>query len=77
MLTCYLFLPQETVDKLHPLPSILNQITESLGPEAPRIDINRYVDLCDLSIILVLLRVTKTVLFLQPNRTHQASVYSS
>ncbi|KAL3995867.1 serine/threonine-protein phosphatase 4 regulatory subunit 1 [Sarotherodon galilaeus] len=31
---------QETVDKLHPLPSILNQITESLGPEAPRIDIN-------------------------------------
>lgn len=28
---------QETIDKLHPLPSILNQITESLGPEAPRI----------------------------------------
>nr|XP_046258714.1 disabled homolog 2-interacting protein isoform X2 [Scatophagus argus] len=28
---------QHTVDKLHPLPSILNQITESLGPEAPRI----------------------------------------
>ncbi|XP_040002433.1 disabled homolog 2-interacting protein isoform X2 [Xiphias gladius] len=28
---------QDTVDKLHPLPSILNQITESIGPEAPRI----------------------------------------
>lgn len=28
---------QETTDKLHPLPSILNQITESLGPDAPRI----------------------------------------
>ncbi|KAJ0041703.1 hypothetical protein NL108_008152, partial [Boleophthalmus pectinirostris] len=28
---------QETTDKLYPLPSILNQITESLGPEAPRI----------------------------------------
>nr|XP_020449807.1 ras/Rap GTPase-activating protein SynGAP-like isoform X2 [Monopterus albus] len=28
---------QDTIDKLHPLPSILNQITESLGPEAPRI----------------------------------------
>lgn len=28
---------QETIDKLHPLPSILNQITESLGPDAPRI----------------------------------------
>ncbi|XP_029998845.1 ras GTPase-activating protein nGAP isoform X2 [Sphaeramia orbicularis] len=31
---------QDTVDKLHPLPSILNQITESLGPEAPRILVN-------------------------------------
>ncbi|XP_059200074.1 RAS protein activator like-3 [Centropristis striata] len=30
----------ETVAKLHPLPSILNQITESLGPEAHRININ-------------------------------------
>ncbi|KAG7457261.1 RAS protein activator like-3-like isoform X1 [Solea senegalensis] len=28
---------QDTIDKLDPLPSILNQITESLGPEAPRI----------------------------------------
>uniref|UniRef100_A0A3Q0SM49 RAS protein activator like 3 n=1 Tax=Amphilophus citrinellus TaxID=61819 RepID=A0A3Q0SM49_AMPCI len=28
---------QETIDKLHPLPSILNQITDSLGPDAPRI----------------------------------------
>ncbi|XP_026215664.1 RAS protein activator like-3 isoform X2 [Anabas testudineus] len=28
---------QDTIDKLHPLPLILNQITESLGPEAPRI----------------------------------------
>nr|XP_033479654.1 disabled homolog 2-interacting protein [Epinephelus lanceolatus] len=27
---------QDTVDKLHPLPSILNQITESLSPEAQR-----------------------------------------
>ncbi|XP_042341062.1 RAS protein activator like-3 [Plectropomus leopardus] len=31
---------QDTVDKLHPLPSILNQITESLGPEAHRIIIS-------------------------------------
>ncbi|XP_041789150.1 RAS protein activator like-3 isoform X2 [Chelmon rostratus] len=31
---------QDTIDKLHPLPSILNQITESLGPEAPRIIVN-------------------------------------
>ncbi|TKS69275.1 Disabled -like protein 2-interacting protein [Collichthys lucidus] len=28
---------QDTIDKLSPLPSILNQISESLGPEAPRI----------------------------------------
>uniref|UniRef100_UPI0037E85930 RAS protein activator like-3 isoform X2 n=1 Tax=Semicossyphus pulcher TaxID=241346 RepID=UPI0037E85930 len=28
---------QDTIDKLHPLPSILNQISESLGPEVPRI----------------------------------------
>ncbi|XP_044044668.1 ras/Rap GTPase-activating protein SynGAP isoform X2 [Siniperca chuatsi] len=28
---------QNTIDKLHPLPLILNQITESLGPQAPRI----------------------------------------
>ncbi|KAM9856887.1 disabled homolog 2-interacting protein isoform 2-T2 [Aulostomus maculatus] len=28
---------QEITDQLHPLPLILNQITESLGPEAPRI----------------------------------------
>ncbi|XP_074487129.1 ras/Rap GTPase-activating protein SynGAP isoform X2 [Sebastes fasciatus] len=32
---------QDTIEKLHPLPSILNQITESLGPEARRIIINR------------------------------------
>ncbi|CAJ1052635.1 RAS protein activator like-3 isoform X2 [Xyrichtys novacula] len=31
---------QDTIDKLHPLPSILNQISESLGPEAPRIMVN-------------------------------------
>ncbi|XP_067354436.1 ras/Rap GTPase-activating protein SynGAP isoform X2 [Channa argus] len=35
---------QDTVNKLHPLPSILNQITESLGPEAPRIMINSQID---------------------------------
>ncbi|XP_072539350.1 RAS protein activator like-3 [Salminus brasiliensis] len=28
---------QETIDNLQPLPSILNQITEHLGPDAPRI----------------------------------------
>ncbi|KAM9313835.1 RAS protein activator like-3 isoform 2-T2 [Pholidichthys leucotaenia] len=28
---------QETIDRLHPLPSILNQISESLGPATPRI----------------------------------------
>ncbi|XP_047435522.1 RAS protein activator like-3 [Mugil cephalus] len=31
---------QETIDKLQPLPSILNQISESLGPEAPRITVS-------------------------------------
>ncbi|XP_041694878.1 RAS protein activator like-3 isoform X1 [Coregonus clupeaformis] len=31
---------QDTIDKLHPLPSILNQITESLGPDAPRITVS-------------------------------------
>uniref|UniRef100_A0A672I7J3 Disabled homolog 2-interacting protein-like n=1 Tax=Salarias fasciatus TaxID=181472 RepID=A0A672I7J3_SALFA len=31
---------QETIDRLYPLPSILNQITESLGPDAPRITIS-------------------------------------
>uniref|UniRef100_A0A3B5LWP3 Uncharacterized protein n=1 Tax=Xiphophorus couchianus TaxID=32473 RepID=A0A3B5LWP3_9TELE len=31
---------QDTIDKLHPLPSILNQISDSLGPEAPRIIVN-------------------------------------
>uniref|UniRef100_A0A667X6W5 RAS protein activator like 3 n=1 Tax=Myripristis murdjan TaxID=586833 RepID=A0A667X6W5_9TELE len=31
---------QDTVDKLHPLPFILNQITESLGPEATRITVS-------------------------------------
>ncbi|XP_029007746.1 RAS protein activator like-3 [Betta splendens] len=31
---------QDTITKLHPLPSNLNQISESLGPEAPRIIIN-------------------------------------
>ncbi|XP_068177047.1 disabled homolog 2-interacting protein isoform X3 [Antennarius striatus] len=31
---------QDTIDKLQPLPSFLNQITESLGPEAPRIIIS-------------------------------------
>ncbi|XP_071392099.1 ras/Rap GTPase-activating protein SynGAP isoform X1 [Centroberyx affinis] len=34
---------QDTVDKLHPLPSILNQITESLGPEAPRIAVSSHM----------------------------------
>ncbi|KAM7418474.1 hypothetical protein PAMA_015882 [Pampus argenteus] len=32
---------QDTIDNLHPLPSILNQITESLGSEAPRIMVSR------------------------------------
>ncbi|XP_020564596.1 RAS protein activator like-3 isoform X1 [Oryzias latipes] len=31
---------QETIEKLHPLPLILNHIADSLGPEAPRIVIN-------------------------------------
>ncbi|XP_071032841.1 disabled homolog 2-interacting protein-like isoform X4 [Oncorhynchus clarkii lewisi] len=31
---------QDTIDKLHPLPSILNQITESLGPDALRITVS-------------------------------------
>ncbi|XP_020509917.1 RAS protein activator like-3 isoform X2 [Labrus bergylta] len=31
---------QDTIDKLHPLPSILNQISESLGPEAQRITVS-------------------------------------
>ncbi|KAK5927142.1 hypothetical protein CgunFtcFv8_022660 [Champsocephalus gunnari] len=31
---------QDKVEELHPLPSILNQITESLGPDAHRIIIN-------------------------------------
>lgn len=31
---------QDTVDRLHPLPSILNHITKSLGPDAPRITIS-------------------------------------
>uniref|UniRef100_A0A3Q4AW55 Uncharacterized protein n=1 Tax=Mola mola TaxID=94237 RepID=A0A3Q4AW55_MOLML len=35
---------QDTVDKLSPLPSILNQITESLGPEAPRIKIGSQME---------------------------------
>lgn len=34
---------QDTVDKLHPLPSILNQITDSLGPEVHRIMVARHV----------------------------------
>ncbi|XP_014866430.1 PREDICTED: RAS protein activator like-3-like isoform X2 [Poecilia mexicana] len=33
---------QDTIDKLHPLPSILNQISDSLGPEAPRIIVNSH-----------------------------------
>ncbi|MEQ2254787.1 hypothetical protein ILYODFUR_007210 [Ilyodon furcidens] len=35
---------QDTIDKLHPLPSILNQISESLGPEAPRIIVNSHTE---------------------------------
>ncbi|XP_034542706.1 RAS protein activator like-3 isoform X2 [Notolabrus celidotus] len=31
---------QDTIDNLHPLPSILNQISESLGPEVPRITVS-------------------------------------
>ncbi|XP_010887616.3 RAS protein activator like-3 isoform X2 [Esox lucius] len=31
---------QDTIDKLHPLPWILNQITESLGPDIQRIAVN-------------------------------------
>ncbi|CAN9510785.1 unnamed protein product [Ophioblennius macclurei] len=33
---------QDTIDRLHPLPSILNQITESLGPGAPRIMVSSH-----------------------------------
>ncbi|XP_049576064.1 ras/Rap GTPase-activating protein SynGAP isoform X2 [Syngnathus scovelli] len=32
---------QDTIEKLHPLPLILNQITESLGPEMHQITINQ------------------------------------
>ncbi|KAM3623469.1 uncharacterized protein V6R79_011632 [Siganus canaliculatus] len=32
---------QDTIGKLHPLPSILNQITESLGPEIPQITVGQ------------------------------------
>ncbi|KAL1006092.1 hypothetical protein UPYG_G00067790 [Umbra pygmaea] len=32
--------PTDTIDKLHPLPWILNQITESLGPDAQRITVS-------------------------------------
>ncbi|XP_034043301.1 RAS protein activator like-3 isoform X2 [Thalassophryne amazonica] len=35
---------QETTDKLHPLPLILNQITESLGPQAPRITVSSHME---------------------------------
>ncbi|KAL2087068.1 hypothetical protein ACEWY4_018127 [Coilia grayii] len=31
---------QDTIDNLEPLPSILNQITDHLGPDAPRITVN-------------------------------------
>lgn len=50
------FLSQETIDKLHPLPLILNQITESLGPDAPRITVKR----CD-SLVFVDTLATKIV----------------
>ncbi|XP_036398822.1 RAS protein activator like-3 isoform X1 [Megalops cyprinoides] len=33
---------QETIDQLHPLPSILNQISDSLGPNAPRITVSSF-----------------------------------
>lgn len=58
-LICTEFLPQDTIDKLHPLPLILNQITESLGPDAPRITVKR----CD-SLILVDTLATKIVMVL-------------
>ncbi|XP_015231269.1 PREDICTED: RAS protein activator like-3-like isoform X2 [Cyprinodon variegatus] len=35
---------QDTITKLHPLPSILNQISESLGPESSRIIVNSYTE---------------------------------
>ncbi|KAJ8415991.1 hypothetical protein AAFF_G00380130 [Aldrovandia affinis] len=31
---------QDTIDQLHPLPSILNEISDALGPNAPRINIS-------------------------------------
>ncbi|KAM6971916.1 LOW QUALITY PROTEIN: disabled homolog 2-interacting protein-like [Aplochiton taeniatus] len=34
---------EDTIEQLHPLPSILNQITESLGPNATKIPINNHV----------------------------------
>ncbi|XP_045903891.1 RAS protein activator like-3 isoform X1 [Micropterus dolomieu] len=34
---------QNTIDKLHPLPSILNQISESLGPQATRIIVSSQI----------------------------------
>lgn len=40
-LICTAFLSQDTIDKLHPLPLILNRITESLGPDVPRITVER------------------------------------
>lgn len=40
----FVFFNQETIDKLDPLPSILNQITESLGPQVPRIVVSRCVE---------------------------------
>lgn len=58
-LICTAFLLQDTIDKLHPLPMILNQITESLGPDAPRITVKR----CD-SLISVDTPATKIVLVL-------------
>ncbi|KAJ8264043.1 hypothetical protein GJAV_G00144420 [Gymnothorax javanicus] len=32
-------MPQDTIDQLHPLPSILNEISASLGPNIPRINV--------------------------------------
>ncbi|KAM4611321.1 RAS protein activator like-3 isoform 2-T2 [Polymixia lowei] len=34
---------QDTIEELHPLPSILNQITESLGPQALRIMVSSHM----------------------------------
>lgn len=64
---------QDTVDKLHPLPSILNQITGCLGPEVHRIIVPRHVHAqlaggCGAGTP----HLTKVLPLLQPARSSQA-----